>query len=287
MGERKMINFLQWTAWSMEKPKAYGSFHLLFFLIGLTVLTGLAFLLRNSNERQNKIVLLSVGIFLALSELYKQLFYTFVIGGGEYQWWIFPFQLCSVPLYLCLIAPLLKKDKIQNGMYNFMLAFNLMGGFIAFLEPSGLVHEYWTLTLHAFIWHLMLVFVGLYLGFSRRAGRQFKDFASTVATFLGLCVLAFCINLIFWNVSKGDINMFFIGPKISPLIVFKTIASNYGWYVNTLFYIPCLCLGAFLFYAPFCIWNARTGRQKAESFSVREKKTLVPVSISIEEVTTK
>ena len=107
--EAILISFLETlieaTAWGMEKPKAYGPFHLIFTFVGLAVCVLLAYLLRHTGKRGNKAVLLSVGIFLAVTELYKQLFYYYYIGDHTYQWWIFPFQLCSVPMYLCLIAP--------------------------------------------------------------------------------------------------------------------------------------------------------------------------------------
>jgi len=263
-----MSDFFKWTAWPMVKPTSYGPFHLTFFFVGLAVSILLAYKLRNTNEKQNKVVLLSVGGFLLLSEIYKHLFYYFVIGEGNYQWWIFPFQLCSIPMYFCLIIPFLKDGIIKKGMYNFMLAFNLMGGFVSFIEPSGLVHEYWTLTLHAFIWHMLLVFVGLYIGFSKRAGSKLKDYKYAIVTFTILCAIAFSINLILWNKPaaidnpSGHINMFYIGPEISPIIVFKDIAKNAGWYVNTPIYIACLCLGAFLFYLPFCLWNKKHNKIK-------------------------
>jgi hypothetical protein len=154
-------------------------------------------------------------------------------------------------MYLCIIAPLLKPGKIQQGMYNFMMIYNLLGGFMAFVEPSGITHAYWTLTLHAFIWHLILVFIGLYLAFSDRAGKTMKDYRAASVTFLCLSGIAFCINLIFWKAAEGDINMFFVGPRISPLIVFEWIAETFGWYVSTALYLPVVCLGAFLFFLPF------------------------------------
>jgi len=255
--------FFEWTAWEMERPKAYGAFHLTFFFVGLAVAVLLAWLLRKCGEKGNRAVLLTAGGFLIATEIYKQLFYFYVVGDGSYQWWIFPFQLCSVPMYLCIIAPLLPKGKVQSAMYDFMLAFNLMGGFIAFLEPSGLTHTYWTLTLHAFVWHMMLVFIGLYLGFSQRAGRKLKDFRGTVVIYALLCVVAFAINCIFWEASEGTINMFYVGPRYSPLIVFKTISQTLGWYVNTPLYMACSCLGAFVFFLPFCKWNERQEKLSA------------------------
>lgn len=255
--------FLEFTAWPMERPKAYGTFHLSFFFIGLAVCFLLAFLLRKANEKQNKIILLSVGIFLALTEIYKQLFYYFVIEDGHYPLWIFPFQLCSIPMYFCIFVPLIKNEKVKNACYNFLLAFNLMSGFISFLEPSGLLHEYVTLTLHAFIWHMTLVFVGSYLGFSKRAGQNLKDFNGAFIVFLIVCVLAFLIDIILYPL--GEINMFFISPFVrSPIIVFKSIYQNFGWIVNDILFIFSLCLGAFVFFMMFFGINRMLEKRKVK-----------------------
>ena len=239
------------TAWTMTRPTAYGAFHLGFAFIGFTLSIFLAWKFRNLGDKGHKILMLGCGIILALTEIYKQLFYYYFIGEGSYQWWIFPFQLCSVPMYLCILAPLLKKGPVQQAMYNFMMIFNLLGGFMAFVEPSGITHEYWTLTLHAFMWHMLLVFIGLYLAISNRGGKTMKDYRFAAMTFVCLCAVAFVINLIFWDVSEGTINMFFIGPANSSLVVFHQIAENFGWYVSTLLYIPVVCFGAYLIFLPF------------------------------------
>ena len=205
-----MEELMHATAWAMEKPAAYCTFHLTFTFAGLALSVLLAWLLRNSDKKSNRIVLTACGLFLLLTEVYKQLFYTYHIGAGEYQWWIFPFQMCSVPMYLCLIAPWLKPGKVQQGMYNFMMSFNLLGGLMAFIEPSGIVHEYWTLTLHAFIWHMMLVFIGLYLGFSRYGGKTVKDYKLGIITFCVLCVIAFALNLLLrWKEFGGQSEFIF------------------------------------------------------------------------------
>ncbi len=242
---------IRWTAWEMEKPAAYGPFHLTWCFVAVIVCVFLAWKLRNAGELGNKIILAGIGIFLVVCEAYKQLFYYYYIGNGSYQWWIFPFQMCSVPMYLCLIAPFLKPGKLQSGMYHFMMIYNLLGGIMALMEPSGITHKYWTLTLHAFIWHTLLIFVGLYLGFSGRTTAVKQDFKLASLTLLALCGIAFCINLLFWDVSGGDINMFFVGPKNSSLIVFKDIAEKLGWYVSTLLYIPTVMLGGYLVFLPF------------------------------------
>lgn len=252
-----MLQFDRWldsvisaTGWTMDVPKAYGLFHVLFMVIGFSVCALLAWRLRNIGHKANRIILLSIGIFLLLCELYKQLFYYYYLNEDTYEWGIFPFHLCSIPMYLCIIAPLLKPGKLQKALYSFMMLYNLLGGGIAFLEPSGLLHGYWTLTLHALIWHMLLVFVGLYLYFSDRGGHTINDYRAATVVFLCLCALAFTINLSLRSISDGKINMFFIGPSNSPIIVFKQISELFGWYVSTALYIPAVCLGSYLCFLP-------------------------------------
>ena len=234
------------TAWAMEKPAAYGPFHLLYTFVGLILSVFLAWKLRKLGDRGNRILLTVCGVFLAVCEVYKQLFYFYFMDDHVYSWWIFPFQLCSVPMYLCLIAPWLKQGKLQKAMYNFMMLYNLLGGAMAFIEPSGIVHGYWTLTLHAFTWHMSLIFIGLYLFTSRRGGLQKEDFVLSTKLFGGLCLLAFGLNLALRRVSGGAVNNFYIGPSRSPLIIIKQISEKFGWYVGTVLYIPAVILGAFL-----------------------------------------
>ncbi len=238
--------FMHATAWAMEKPAPYGAFHLTYTFVGLIVSILLAWRLRNLSDKGNRIFLMVCGVILAVFELYKQLFHFYYIEEHTYAWWIFPFQLCSVPMYLCLIATWLKKGKVQRAMYCFMMTYNLLGGAMAFIEPSGIVLEYWTLTLHAFTWHMSLIFIGIYLFLSKRGGLSKEDFVLSTKLFGVLCVIAFALNLVFRKVSGGEVNNFYIGPSQSPLIIIKQISQACGWYVGTVLYIPAVILGAFL-----------------------------------------
>lgn len=245
-----MKAFFEWTAWKMTPPEPYGAFHLIFFFGGLLLAILITNRLKNCSEKTNRIVLVSCGVFLIICEVYKQLFYYYVIGDSRYIWWIFPWQLCSIPMYLCIIAPFMKNKKIQNMMYNFLMTFNFFGGFIAFFEPSGLIHEYYTLTIHAFIWHMLLVFIGLYLWRSNRAGNKLKDFLSAIPVFITSAVIAEIINVVMKG--KDGINMFYISPyQQSPIIVFKELYVKLGWILNGFLFLFSLLLGSFIFFMIF------------------------------------
>lgn len=238
------------VAWPMDPPPAYGAFHVLFTLIGFTVCGYLAWRLRNVSNKAAGLTLFFCGLVLSLLEVFKQFFCYFVIADNTYHWGEFPFQLCSVPMYMCLFAPWLKPGKTQRAMYSFMVLYNLLGGAIAFAEPSGLLHGHLFLTIHSCIWHMLLVFVGLFLCLSKRGGTQKCDYKSATWTFIALCGVAFVLNCIVQFGFKGEMNMFFVGPGNSPIIVFKQFSEWFGWYINTPIYIFAVCLGAHIV---FCL----------------------------------
>ena len=155
------MRFLELTAKEMTPPKAYGNFHLLFWGIGLTLSLTVAFLLRHTKEKTNKYLLFGIGLFLLIAEIYKQLFYTFYIEHGSYRFDRFPFQLCSIPMYLCLVVPWLKPSKLKQALYTFIASFGFMGGFVSYFSPESMCLSYWCLTLHCFTWHILLIFLGL------------------------------------------------------------------------------------------------------------------------------
>ena len=242
-------SFIESLAYPMDKPPSYGTFHILFTLIGFAVCAFSAWKLRKVSNKTAGYILFFCGLVLSLSEVVKQFFYYYVMKDHQYSWGDFPFQLCSVPMYLCMIAPCLKPGKIQRGMYSFMVLYNLLGGAIAFAEPSGLLHGQLFLTMHSCFWHMILVFVGLFLCFSKRGGNQKSDYRGATYTFIGLCVVAFGLNC-FVQFGLGEhMNMFFVGPGDSPIIVFQQFSQWFGWYINTPIYILAVCLGAYVLFA--------------------------------------
>lgn len=184
----------------------------------------------------------------------------------------FPFQLCSVPMYLGLFCALCKNEKINSYLYEFMFAVNMFGGLMAFIEPSGINHPYLTITLHAYIWHASLIFLGLYLYFSGRACRDVYSYRKSAMIYLCSCVLAQTFNLIF----AGEVNCFYISPYIrSPLAVFKNIYEACGWVVNMILIILGVFIASAVVYYvgyAFRVYSAR--KSAADSEQIKESETV-------------
>ena len=90
----------QMSSWPMRTPVPYSGFHLVFGGAGILAAIFLAWKLPRGTHPQ---VLPACGLILAVSEIYKQGFLYYIVNGGQYDWWYFPFQLCSIPMYLCLL----------------------------------------------------------------------------------------------------------------------------------------------------------------------------------------
>ena len=153
------------------------------------------------------------GLVMAASEVWKQLFYYRVVYHA-FNWWYFPFQLCSVPMYLCLALPALK-ERGRTVVCTFLWSFTFLGTAAALIYPQDMLRPYTALTAHAFGWHLLLVFISFVCFFGRLAGDRARDFGGAVLLFLGLAGVATAVNVI--GEHAGTIlgtypNMFYISP---------------------------------------------------------------------------
>ena len=245
---------LRLTSWPMTPPVLYGPFHLIAAFGGSAIAILAAWRFSsinncNTNNRDNRRsfdqIMLVSGVILLIGELYKQLMNFYIVNNHAYDWWIFPFQLCSLPLYLCPLLILIHNEKRHRILCTFLLDFNMMGAVATFIDPSGIFHPYWTLTLHGVLWHLMLIFVGFVIIFSRKADLTTKGFLRTLPLFAFFCLAAEVLNSILHRFSAA--NLFYISPwEMSTQLLFGDIDRTLGRPIGILLYILAMIAGAWL-----------------------------------------
>lgn len=255
---------LRLTAWPMTPPVLYGPFHLIAAFGGSAAAILAAWRIssiknnrnnRNTKDNRNasnrdkrrrfdRIMLVS-GMILLIGELYKQLMNFYVVNNHVYDWWIFPFQLCSLPMYLCPLLILIHNEKRHRILCTFLLDFNMMGAIATFIDPSGIFHPYWTLTLHGILWHLMLIFVGFVIIFSHEADLSTEGFLQALPLFAFFCLAAEILNGVLHRFSAA--NLFYISPwEISTQLLFGDIDRLLGRPVGIILYIMAMSAGAWL-----------------------------------------
>ena len=238
-----LFDLLQKTAWPMTPPAPWSAFHIIFSLVGLAASGFLAAFLGRRHKAHASLILWNCGVILGVSEVYKQLFIYEVVNHGCYDWWYFPFQLCSTPMYLCLVFPLLGQGTPRRTAAAYLESFGLLGGIMALAEPSGLMHPYWTLTLHGLVWHIFLVFLSFFCAGCGLAGRTTRDFLYTIPLFFAFCLIATAVNVF----TGGKADMFYISPYY-PItqVVFHQISLALGVIPGIGIYLISICVGAFL-----------------------------------------
>lgn len=255
-----MSDFLFFTARPMTPPAAGSFFHVALAVSGSLMAAAVScFLARSSRLRPERILFLS-GFILLILECYKQAFLYTVVNGGRYDWWYFPFQLCSTPMYICLLYPFLsvrapRQTAIQKALATYLEAFGLLGGIMALAFPEGFLTGYLSLTLHGFLWHFLLIFIGIYCAKKGLSDFSEHGFARAVLFYVLFCLIASVINtavqLKVYPESYADmfyINCFF--PSEQP--VFDRISLLLGNIWGHLAYMLTSCIGAWLIH---CVWK--------------------------------
>ena len=193
-------DILNKTAWRMEDPALFGSFHIAASLAAVLAALAAARLLARpvkgaaDPERALTRILCAAGWLLAVLEIYKQLFLYYVVNGGAYDWWFFPFQLCSVPMYLCILLPFVR-GRLRSAFLTFMSGYTFISAAAALIYPEDFLRMYLSLTIHGFVWHGLLLFISLLIIFTGSADVSARGLLRAAALFAALCAAAVLINI--------------------------------------------------------------------------------------------
>ena len=219
-------------------------------------------------------ILFFIGIFLLTSEILKQLLLTFVVNAGHYNLWYFPFQLCSLPMYLLVLYPFFHTESARNTILGFLATYNLLGGIAVFFDTSGMHYLLLILTVHSYLWHILLIITGILSGillvqksatvpslsYYKDMNRQLTDasmhhllpsFSRITLLYILFALIAEYLNHILD--SFGEINLFYINPDYQMTqIFFVKIGELCGNNLAILVYILATIFGAGILYG---FWN--------------------------------
>ena len=155
-------------------------------------------------QRKTDIFFFICGLFMLSGEIWKQLTLTFILGGGQYNWWHFPFQLCSIPMYILLIYPWIRRSALKQTLLTFLMCYGLLGGIAVFADTTGLHYPLPVLTAFSYGWHILLIVLGISAGtvyLRLLKGHQKKaplrPFLYATGLYLTCCLAAVFLNTIF------------------------------------------------------------------------------------------
>lgn len=186
-----------------------------------------------------------LGVLLLLSEIWKQWYGFFVIGNQNYNWWYFPFQLCSLPIYLAPCLLIFKDRRKKQIIVNFLHDFNMLGAIAVFLDTSGMIHESIYLTIHSFAFHIVLIIMGILIHSCDYMDTSWGGFFKTTCLFGVFSLIAILLNTFLYPKISGDINMFYVNCYYpNTQIVFRNINKILPTYLTNALYLAVIVLGA-------------------------------------------
>ncbi len=238
----------------MTRPELYGAFHLTAAFMVLATTVVLCITMKNSRERGFRTVLLVAWVLMVTFEIYKQLLFSFRyidgVGVWDYQWYAFPFQLCSTPIYLLPIAIFGREGRVRDAVLSFVAFFAFFGGMVTFIYPGDVFTEYIGINIQTMLHHGLQVIIGALIAVHERRKLNLKYFFGGSVTFVLMCVSAFVMNVCAPLFTDETFNMFYIGPRFAcPLAVLSSVYAALPYPLFLVVYVLGFTLAAFIFFA--------------------------------------
>lgn len=255
---------------AMPVPTNYGWFHLMFFGIMIVGTVLLCCLFKDCSAKAFKTITLISWIVIVLLEVYKQLIFSFSLTDGvpvwDYQWYAFPYQLCSTPLYILPFVIFLKDGKLRDAMMSYMMTFSLFGGIVVFLYPNDVFIETIGINIQTMIHHGLQIALGIFIMAYNRKKLNFKFWVKSVPVFAVLVCIAFVLNVGVYNLGiEETFNMFYIGPYYEcTLPILSTIYKNIPYVCFILLYILGFVLVSYIIYIVGKAICKLTGKSKKD-----------------------
>lgn len=239
----------------MPKPSMYGWFHIMFLVltIGLTVF--LCLKCRDCKAKTFKWIVASAWIVMLVLEIYKQIDFSFhfveELGGGywDYQWYAFPYQLCSTPLYVLPLVAFCKQGKFRDSCMAYISTFALFGGLVTMIFPATVFVETIGINIQTMTHHGLQIVLGIFILVHERKRLDFKFFLRAIYVFGVAMAIAMVLNLSVHAGITEEFNMFYISPYFPcSLPLLDLIYAKTPYAVFLLIYIIGFVLAALAIY---------------------------------------
>lgn len=214
-------NFLRILDTAMTRPDSYGWFHLLSIALTAALTVFLCMRYQNRHEKIRSMVL-TVAVIVTLLEVYKQINYTFGYQDGitvDYQWYAFPFQFCSTPMYIGLLAGLTRKGKVHEAACAYLATYAVFAGLCVMVYPNDVFVETMGINIQTMVCHGTMICVGICLLATGYVKLEHKTILKAIPVFAVCVALAAVMNEIAYMtglLETETFNMFFISPHCDP-----------------------------------------------------------------------
>lgn len=256
------MNFFESIIYSMQatmnEPTAFGWFHWMWIIITFLMIFILYKLRNRYNDKQLKWVIGIYGVVAFLLEFAKQISWSFnydattKIITWDYEWYAFPFQLCSTPIFVCLICLFLKNNKIRKSLFSYLSFTTIWGSIMTIVMPDTCLISEILINIHTMWLHCGSLVISVYLLMTKEVELNIKSLKRAIIVFIIFVGIAQLLNIGVYNLgvlNNETFDMFYISPYFeTTLPVFSTLRQIFPYPIYLLLYVIALSLGSGVIY---------------------------------------
>lgn len=239
----------------MTCPQMYGWFHILWLLLTAGAAVFLCRTFKAGTPAQVRRIIFITAAIVALLELYKQVNYTFSVGDDgsittDYQWYIFPFQFCSMPMYVGLLTGIFRKGRVHDALCAFLATYAVFAGLCVMVYPADVFVRTIGINVQTMVCHGSMIVVGVYLLHTGYVRAEHKTVLRAMPVFAVAVAAAAVMNEIAYRtglLETETLNLFFISPYCDPsLPVYSLVQQKVAFPWCLVIYILAFSLAAYL-----------------------------------------
>lgn len=215
----------------METPQPYGWFHLAFLALSFLAALVLCLLWKKGVFKDVHRVVLIVAIIVGVLEIYKQINFTFDYEGGisaHYQWYAFPWQFCSTPLYIGLLAGL-SRGKLHDHLCSYLATYAFFAGTAVMLYPNTVFIPTIGICIQTMICHGSMITVAIFLYYTGHVKIKFSTLLKAMPVFMVCMAIALGLNelaVVVGITENHTFNMFFISRHFESTLPVYSLIHN-------------------------------------------------------------
>lgn len=256
------MNFFENIIYSMQatmnEPTSFGWFHWIWILMTFLMVFILYKLRNRYNEKQLKWVIGIYGVVALLLELAKQISWSFnydtvtKVITWDYEWYAFPFQLCSTPIFVCLICLFLRNTKVRKSLFSYLAFTTIWGSIMTIIMPDTCFVDEILINIHTMWLHCGSFVISVYLLLTKEVELNIANLKRAIIVFITFVGIAQLLNISIYNsglLNDETFDMFYISPYFeTTLPVFSTFRKIFPYIVYLILYVVALSLGSGVIY---------------------------------------
>lgn len=253
-GMKLLSDILEILNSKMNTPTSYGWFHWLFIILTVMATVFVCVICKHRTRRQVIAMVFGTAILVAILEIYKQINFTFTVEEDaitcDFQWYAFPWQFCSMPMYVGLLAGIIRKGKVHDALCTFLATYSIFAGVCVMVYPVSVFVDTIGINIQTMICHGSMIVIGVYLLYTGYVKMEYKTILKAVPVFVAGVVIAMILNEIAYIsglLETDTFNMFFISPHCEPSLPVYSLVQEvvpYPWCL--ILYIAAFSIAAYL-----------------------------------------